>query len=244
MAYRFVSFAGVALPLYNTQVDWTGGVATSTLVETINDAYDTRGELRAVPRKAVYTLRGLVLSGDDTALEQVNALRGLIGVVGTLVREPRGGGDDQATTARLLSVNLTSGRTPRVYEELNLVFEAPSPYWRGQSRNASRSGGTIAASNAGNAPVRDGVLTVTGAITSGGATVTGAGIDWSWDGTLAAGQTLVVSGNTVTANGQPTTVSLNEGQLRDVLIELEPGANSLTVTGGASAALAWYDAWQ
>lgn len=246
MAYRFVSFAGVTLPIYNTQAEWTGGAAPSTLVETINGTHDTRGALRAVPRKTAYTLRGLVVTatgGTPTALDQVNALRALIGVTGTLTREPRGGGDDQTTTARLLSVNLSTGRTPRVLEEMTLNFEAASPYWRGQSRSANRSGSTIAATNSGNAPVRDATLTVVGAVTAS-VTVTATGMNWTWTGTLSAGQTLVVSGNTVTANGQPATVTINEGHTSDVLIELEPGANSLSVVGGASASLAWNDAWQ
>jgi hypothetical protein len=245
MAYRFISFAGVTLPIYNTQVEWTGGVAPSTLVETINGSFDTHEGERVVPRKATYTLRAIVATaagGTPTALTQVNALRALIGKTGALIREPRGGGDDQSTTARLLSVALTAARTPSL-EEVTLTFEAATPYWQGASGSANRSSTTISATNGGNAPVRDATLTVTGAV-SASVTVTATALNWTWTGTLSAGQTLVVTGNTVTANGQPATVTINEGHTSDVLIELEPGANTLTVTGGASASLAWNDAWQ
>jgi len=278
--YRFVTFAGVDLPKYNRQEEHTGGVVDSTLVATINGTFDSRGSLRAVPKRAVFTMRGILVSevvagsetvywvtggGDQMVLigggdvlvftagiaptgvtlrEQLDTLRGLIGTVGTLVREPKTGSDNQSITARLLSVRQQkTQQQSEAYAEVDLTFEAAYPYWRGTSKSANRSGSTISATNSGNAPVRDAVLTVVGTI-SGSVTVTGAGINFTWSGSLSSGQQLVIAGNSVTANGAPSKVTINSGHTSDVLVELGIGANTLTVTGGASASLAWYDAWQ
>lgn len=179
----------------------------------------------------------------STIRQQLDALRALIGVAGTLVRQPKsGGGGNQSITARLLSVRQQTEQH-EAYQTVDLTFESASPYWRGEGKSANRSGSTISATNGGNAPVRDAVLTVVGAI-AGSVTVTGNGINFTWSGTLSTGLQLVISGNNVTANASPTKVTINAGHTADVLIELAQGANTLTVTGGASASLAWYDAWQ
>lgn len=274
--YRFLTFASVDLPIYNKQEVHDGGTVDSTLVQTINGSFDARGTKRAVPKRAVFSMRAiianeltqsvetvywqleggdrLVIGGGDvfvftagseatglTIREQLDGLRALIGTAGTLVREPKTGTDgNQSITARLLSVR--QQKTTESYAEIDLTFEAVYPYWHGATHSASRSSTTISATNAGNAPVRDCVLTVTGSATS--VTVTGTNINFTWTGSLSGGQTLVISGNTVTANGSPSKVTINSGHTSDVLIELESGANTLTVTGGASASLQWYDTWQ
>lgn len=274
--YRFLSFGGVTLPIYNRQENHDGGTVDSSIVKTINGSFDPLGAKRAVPISAIFSMRAIiadelttgadpvywitgegdqiVIGGGDTFVfevgsgssgetirDQLDELRALIGAVGTLIRQPKTGGDgNQSITARLLAVR--QQKTTELYAEIDVTFEAVYPYWHGASKSANRVSTTISATNGGNAPVRDATLTVTGSATS--VTVTGTGINFTWTGSISGGQQLVISGNSVTANGSPSKVTINSGHTRDVLIELESGANTLTVTGGASASLSWYDTWQ
>jgi hypothetical protein len=277
--YRFVTFAGVTLPLYNRQTDQTGGTAQSTLVRTINGSFDRKAGVREVPPMATFGMRALIADGATLTIEgdawvvgdgdrmvvgdgdvlvfvldgslegegmraQIDQLRGLIGETGTLVRSPlEDDAEEQEITARLLWVRMVTAGRLEGYQGIDLAFEAAHPYWHGEANSVARVSTTINATNDGNAPVRDAVLTVTGAIASS-VVVTGPGINFTWTGALSLGQLLVISGNTVTANGSPSKVTINSGHTRDVLIELEPGATALSVVGGASAALVFDDAWQ
>jgi hypothetical protein len=194
----------------------------------------------------VFIFSAATAGSTNTIRMQLEALRAQIGMLGTLVRVPNTGGDgNQSLVARLLSVRQqTRVEEHRARLEIDLAFESASPYWHGVLKTASRSGSTISASNGGNAPVRDAVLTVTGSFVTTDVIVSAPGVNFTWSGSLPAGQTLVIQGNTVNLNGVPSTVTIGSGHTRDVLVELEAGANALTVTGGASAKLDWYDAWQ
>lgn len=272
--WRLTEFAGVALPRYNATADLTGGRAQSPLQETVNGQYDAWGALRVVPRAAPVTLQGiyaaeteaadtwvtgggdtLVTGGGDTlivsegapitARTQLEELRALIGKVGALTRVALNDDtDEQTMQARLLEVrHVTRGGWHGVIVQVDCLFESVGdPYWTDGVLH-TETGLTPTAVVGGNAPVRDAVLTLTGAIASS-ATITGAGHDLTWTGVLGGGDLLVLQGLRVTADGAASRVTWESDHEHDVLIELEPGSNALTITGAAAASLSWYDKWQ
>jgi hypothetical protein len=91
----------------------------------------------------------------------------------------------------------------------------------------------------GNAPVRDASLAVDGPASQ--VRVLGPGIDWTWTGTLAAGQQLVVTGVQATAAGAAATLVYNAAHTDETALEFAPGSNTLTVIGGAGWTLTWQD---
>lgn len=268
--YRLVSFGALLLPIYNAVSDQQGGEAPSTAQRTINGYYDLRGATRAHAGPATYRVRGtyttgdtgetvkrwargngdrfvasagnplvMVLRGPGEVRAQLDALRALLGTVSTLYRSPMAGSPTggQFTMARLLSVSRLTNRKYGVNAvDVEITFEAIDPCWYGEARTAS--GLVLHARAEGNAPVRTATLTITGAAAS--CAVSGAGSAWSFAG---AGQTLVVTGNQVTANGVPTTVTIAAGHTIDTLVELQPGLNIIKVTGALAASLTWRDAW-
>ncbi len=268
--YRIDSFNGVALPIYNVEQDQGGGTAETALVKTINGYADFRGTRRARLTPAAYTVRGIYAAGDYTerwpgwktgtadrvipsagnrfvflaagtadVQEKVDALRAQIGVRGNLVRFPWVNQTaTQTVPARLMSVRHTSNRRFHTWlAEVEATFEALSPYWKGTARSTSSAPFVVN----GNAPVLDAVLTVVGPATA--VRVIGAGIDFSWAGSLAAGALLVISGVQATAAGVPTTLTYAAAHTAEMAIELQPGSNSLSVVGGASWSLAWNDSY-
>lgn len=272
--WRLTEFAGVRLPRYNATADFTGGRAESPLQETVNGQYDAWGALRVVPRAPTVTLQGIYAAdleeaeawitgagdtlvtgaGDSlivaegapiTARAQMEELRALIGKVGALTRVALDDdAEEQTMQARLLEVrHMTRGAWHGVIAQVDCVWQSVGdPYWTDGVLHTV-TGLTPTAVVGGNAPVRDAILTLTGAIASS-ATITGAGHNLTWTGALAGGQTLVLSGMAVTANGAASRATWNSGHAHDVLIELEPGSNALTITGPASSSLSWYDKWQ
>jgi hypothetical protein len=260
----------VLLPLYNPEQDQTGGMAESALIKTVNGPYDARGSRRQWPTSTVYTVRGVYATPDyEAALlgwvtpadrlisaagvylvlrptgavdvqAQLDALRAMIGVRGSLLRYPWAAtGTAQVVLARLLSVRHTTRRgfADRLVE-VEAQFEALAPYWSGAVQTFATSGwGRFDVG--GNAPVRDASLAVDGPASQ--VRVLGPGIDWTWTGTLAAGQQLVVTGVQATAAGAAATLVYNAAHTDETALEFAPGSNTLTVIGGAGWTLTWQD---
>lgn len=95
------------------------------------------------------------------------------------------------------------------------------PFWHGAAAEVSGTG-PLAATNNGNAPVNDMLVT----FTTTGRITTPAG---DYVESAAAGAILNVRTGEVTGSGTPADISTN----KPWFIQLEPGANSLTVTGGS-----------
>jgi len=266
--YRIDSFDGVALPVYNVEQDQTGGSAESPLVRTVNGYADVRGTRRAVMQPATFTVSGIYAAGDFTespagwmvsatqtmiasagnrivfvpagvvdVQEKVDALRAKIGVRGWLLRRPWSApGAYQIIQARLVSVRVRTNRQfGRWLAQAEATFEAMSPFWAGSAKSATASpfvvGGTV--------PVLDAVLTIAGPATA--VTITGSGINVSWAGSIAGGQSLIIQGVRATAAGAATTLTYGSGHTDEMAVELVPGANALTVTGAPSWSIAWTD---
>lgn len=266
--YRLTTFAGVTLPIYNVQLDTPVEAASTLLqtVNGYHDLRGSKRQFAlpamvrmravvaqydaAVARAHLLVNGGnrLVVNGGNPLLivtqspgqvrEQMDVLRGLVGVRGLLGRVALYGEPSATQTllARLLAVRPTNRRLPPGVEEVELQFEALAPTWTGAVGNAS--GLTLICTVGGNAPVRDATLTITG--TTAATRVVGPGIDISWSG---SGQTLVLSEWAATANGSATSVTYNAGHTVDTLIELSPGRSTLTVSGAGSASLAWTESW-
>lgn len=268
--YKLVAFAGVTLPIYNVMLEMPADAPSAVLrtANGYFDVRGTRRQfpmpaqvrMRAVvatpyskAAKAYLIVNGgnrLVVNGGRPLLivtqsagqvrEQMDKLRALIGISGTLTRVALAGepGATQSLSARMLGVHPQNGRRlgPSL-AEIELSWEAVDPFWKGIAGSAS--GLTMVADVGGNAPVRDATLTVTG--TTASTRVTGPGIDFTFVG---SGQTLVVSGWNATANGAPVAVTLNAAHTAESLVELAAGVKSkLTVSGATLASMTWNDKW-
>lgn len=145
-----------------------------------------------------------LIAGDAVNMlrAQVDALRAKRGARGPLWRVRISDGARQWLTARLLQIAWQRTRPDMaVRAELSCQFESAMVAWRAEDATTVSGSATagaplgLLASNGGDVDVHDAILSV--AATSG--TVTGvrvqgleAGIDWTWTGTLATGQTLQV----------------------------------------------------
>jgi len=266
--YRIDTFDGVKLPIYNVEQDQAGGAAESPLVRTVNGYADVRGTRRAVMQPATFSVRGIYAAGDYTespagwkvsatqtmvasagnrivfvpggvvdVQEQVDALRAKIGVSGFLVRRRWSDNAAQSIVARLVSVRVSTNRQfGRWLAQVEATFEARTPYWQGAIlNNASASPFLVK----GSVTTLDAALTIAGPATA--VTITGTGINVSWAGSIAGGQSLVIQGVRATAAGVPTTLTYGAGHTCEMAIELVPGWNTLQVNGAPSWSLAWTD---
>ena len=57
--WRLTEFGGVALPIYNTAADFTGGRAESPLLNAVTGVHDPYSGLRVLPRRAQFALQGI-----------------------------------------------------------------------------------------------------------------------------------------------------------------------------------------
>lgn len=139
-------------------------------------------------------------SAEAMLRSQVDALRALRGQRGPLWRVRLSDGARQWLTARLLQIGWQRTRPDMaVRAELDCQFESAMIAWRAVTATTAQvsvSAGTptgLLAQNGGDIAVLDAVLSV--ARTSGTITavrVQGPGIDWTWTGSIGAGQTLTV----------------------------------------------------
>lgn len=143
-----------------------------------------------------------LIAGDAVNMlrAQVDALRAKRGARGPLWRVRISDGARQWLTARLLQIAWQRTRPDMaVRAELSCLFESAMTAWRaetGTGVTASAAAATptgLLVQNGGDVAVADAVLSV--ARTSGTITavrVQGPGIDWTWTGSIGAGQTLQV----------------------------------------------------
>jgi hypothetical protein len=183
------------------------------------------------------------------AAAQVTALKAKVGAVDVLWRRRDGDGVEAWKRARLLQVRHQQGQERVAHiAPLECQFESAEPVWRGAARLATVNAiaGRPAAlwgENGGDVEATDAILTVTasaGAVTA--VSVTGPGVAWTWTGTLAAGQSLVVDAGarTVTAAGVAaySGFARGGGHTATTWLPLPPGRRLYTVyVTGANATL-------
>ena len=189
---------------------------------------------------------------------KVNDIKGKIGVLGILWR--RRLADDELTwkQCRLLKVNHVE-----VIENANMVSEVESIYetsdvgWRSENAvvtsesAADGVGEALNVPNGGTIPVHDVILSVertSGTITA--VTIVGAGIDITWTGSIAAGETLTIDSGLQTVqvedDDEYSGFVLGAGHTVEGWLPLTLGANVLTVTvtgGNADVSVEHFDQW-
>ncbi len=177
--------------------------------------------------------------------QQIDTLLPQQGRRGTLVRL-REDGVEQTCTARLLAVEyLRSFEDAGVVAELRCTFETSDPGWRSGTAVATSGNladglyGDLSIPNGGDVDLRDAVLTVertSGTVTS--VWVRNTIIDWTWTGSLGAGDILNVDDGAHTIRKGSTDAY--SGFVRASThtahswLELPQGTNPIrvTVTGG------------
>lgn len=200
-------------------------------------------------------------TGRNWLRQQVDALRGMVGKRASLWRRRDDDGAQQWRTARLLGVQTKQDteRWAAEVAEINATFETAQAAWRAANAvtdSASLSANVTATkvvTALGNAPVEDAVITMTaagGTLTSLRVRVTALGVDWTWTGSLAAGQSLVVDCGAMTVRKQGADAYsgfvLNAGHTAAGWLPLAVGDNSvllLTSGAGGTCAISHYDQW-
>lgn len=199
-----------------------------------------------------------LIAGDAVNMlrAQVDALRAKRGARGPLWRVRISDGARQWLTARLLQIAWQRTRPDMaVRAELSCLFESAMTAWRaetGTGVTASAAAATptgLLVQNGGDVAVADAVLSV--ARTSGTITavrVQGPGIDWTWTGSIGAGQTLTLDcGAQIMRVGSANAYSgwvRGVGHTADGMLPLGVGDTILTVTltgGGGDVTLTHYN---
>lgn len=268
--YKLASFAGVALPIYNVQLEMPAEAPTP-IIRTVNGYFDTRGTRRQFPLPASIRMRAVVASyantvseayllvnggnrlvvnggnpllivtqGPGQVREQMERFRGLIGVRAALARSALAG---EPSAAQTISARLLSVREAdgRPYGPGLCALELG---W--EAVDPFWAGAAGAASGLTLRATVGGNAPVRDATlivsgTTASTRVTGPGIDFSFVG---GGHTLIVSGWGATASLAPTSVTLGSGHTADSLVELAAGTvTTLSVTGASDASLTWNEKW-
>lgn len=264
--YRFDSFNGVRLPIYNTETEHTGGVVASTLTRTINGWFDLRGAKQAFPDPATFTMRGLYTTQDFSSTE--GYLRTHTGdrlIVSTgnpllVVARSTGNVREQIEALRqLIGVRADLVRVPMAGNP-SAAQSITARLLSVRQNNSKRlplgvvevealfeaidpywNGASKSATGLTMTAIVEGNAPVRNARlvvtgTTASTRITGNSIDLSFNG---SGQTLTLQGLTVSH-----TVTWNAGHTVDTLIELQPGTNVIRVVGASGATLTWNDKWQ
>jgi len=185
-------------------------------------------------------------------------LKSMIGKWAPLWRERLTDGQLTWKQCRLLQVrHVETVEQANVVSEVETVFETSDVGWRSEgavTTSVNAVGGTPVALNVPNAgalQVNDAIVRI--ARTSGTITqvsITGAGIDITWTGSIGASETLEIDAGEQTvligSTEQYSGFSLGSGHSDDHWLPLAPGSNILiaTVTGGnATVSVEHYNQW-
>ena len=278
--YQIYQFQSVALPLYHPAQEHNVSVA-STLVPAIGGVADYFGSRRRMPQVTQFAIKGMY-AGDYYNLvteggaylsdesnnhliahsataelrTQLDEIRALEGVRGTLYRKRWDDLAIQWKTARLLQVRRSTAVSERtIRAELECTFDAVDALWRHSTQTTASgtlaSGGTVTlvVANTGDQPVEDAQLTITasgGTITSVTVVCTAAGVSFTWAGSLASGSALVVDAGALTVRKDGVDsysgFTLNSAHSARTWLPLAPGINSLQISsvGPGTASVAFY----
>jgi hypothetical protein len=285
--YQIYEFDGVELPLYEPSQDLSPGVVDSTLLASVGGAFDVWSGLQRLPKVTKIAIAGMyegaegslylvdhegsylvdheanrimVATGAAHLRQQVDNLRGKLGVAGSLRR--RRWDDTTVTqwkTARLLQIQQKAEPKYRTtIAAIDCVFESAMANWRTSALDTVSktltAGGTVGLvlSSDGNATIDDSIVTVTatgGSITDITFAVASLGVQFRWIGTLADGNTLEVNCGAQTV--QKTTgaayagFSLGVSHTARGWLPLPVGEHQALVTsnGPGTVAVSHYDQW-
>jgi len=205
MAYWITQFGTAALPTRGEDQDISPGPVRSSLVMLPGgEVYDTRGSGGATQAGQVLTVSGKLLAANGAALKTAyDLLRAFKGDYAKLYRTPDGGSaNSEWVYARCLGVPTRRSVESRLWLPVSLIFELQESYWHGAdgSDSVTLTTTTVSAeiTNAGNAEVRDIIITVTAT----GAAITQIDIKnlevgylshIRYTNTIAIGQSLVIN---------------------------------------------------
>ncbi len=263
MDYWFEKFAGVLLPDEPRVDAGTGDTRMAILQLPGGGLYDADGSERAPRALARVNMSGIVHASCLSDLrERCNELRALRGVRGALYRRHLDGRSEWIT-ARCMEVAATWTTANRRHAEVELSWVLEGAHWEGEAHDTTylldTSPKLIALSNNGNAPANDAVLTLTAVgedIASVQVQVVGL-IDWTWAGSLSAGQSLVVDcgARTMAISGVDAySQSFGPGQACADWLRLVPGLTTVSITldrgtsfsvvGTSTLRVQYNDAWE
>jgi hypothetical protein len=263
--YRLLEFGTVDLPEYD--FSWNAGTPASIdgAIAVIGGAavsgFGTGDAPLAYPYNISYS--GSFYAATAAALRtKLDELRAQVGKYDKLWRRAE---DDNtlhwawAKLAQLTTSNDVTHAKTR-HQPVTLEFQVQSG-WHGE--NIQEAAGnlttetpvTIVVNNTGNAPVLDAVLTVTAddaAITSV-VVVISPHCDWTYDGSIAAGEAVIVDAGAFSikndGTGDYANFEFGAGQTVPEWLRFDPDKISLviTITGGGTtptATVDYYDAWR
>ena len=247
---------GVLLPT-GQSVDGLGAEVPSDVAATAGGSHFAYGS--GIVPLGVHRInhRGIYFTDVKTS---VNNFFGLLGQRKKLWRKQEDDGAYQWKYARLVRCQWDRDVSQSQHAEVISEFEAAG-YWKSATATDSTATGTgpyiLDPVGGGEAPVYDAVFTLqaaTSPITSVSMADEASSIDWTWTGSVAAGQSLTIDCGafSVQNNGVNAYSSfvLNNDHASDYWCAILPGTdNEFTVTLTVSAPglhlseIEWYDSW-
>jgi hypothetical protein len=252
--------AGVALPIRALeQPVGIGAAATSMIALPGGNSWDSMGATQTRLASQIITIRGGWLSATAADMTtKIDALRALVGTRNYLWTTPDSGSTKRSRLARCLDVRASVRPGFTRWMQVEMDFELAAGPWAGAAHSAESttldaSPHDVATTNAGNARVRDAIITVRAVgtdLTVIGVSLAGK-VDWHWTGTLTVGNDLVINCGTkrILNNGSDAyaTFALQAGHADNDWLPLDAGVNTYSVhlTGGASSTfkLDYNDGW-
>lgn len=217
-----------------------------------------------IPWRGALALRGMTAAQLETY--EAN-LRSLLGKRGSLYRTWDSSSNAQFCDARLVSYDATRGM-PGNYLDVDLTFQMISPLWNGAAHThtftkaeITTASGIVSLTNSGNANQDNVVITITAQTSAITAldikkeSATGATIydHLTWDGTLVAGDSLVIDTGAYSVMNDGTSdyssFVLGASHREDHWFRLWASANriEIAITGGGDTSTVkfeYYDAWK
>ena len=272
MAYVYEVFGstyagGVALPLrVVTQPVGSGEVPSSLVQLPGGNAWDSLGSGMARPRSQKITITGVWLAASKSAMEtKLDALKAMKGTRNKLWASVDSGTTNRWRYARCLDVRAVAKPGLQRMMPIEMDFELVASPWNGtahaaESTTLDASPHDVVTTNAGNAWVRDAIITITASgssitvVSVSRAAIAGVCgiIHWHWTGTLAATKSLIINCGTrsVTNDGADAWAGFvfQADHADNEIAPLVPGVNTIVVarTGGDNSStckLDYSDGW-
>jgi len=251
---------GVDLPIRAMEQPAGLGQAVSGMIELPGgNSWDSTGSAQTRLRSQIITISGGWLSADAAAMTtKIDALRALVGTRNYLWSTVDGGTTNRSRLARCLDVRATAKPGFTRWAPYEIDFELAAGVWAGAAHSAESTTldttpHDVVTTNAGNARVRDTIITIranTSNITALGVSIATKS-NFHWSGTLVAGKDLIINCGTrrVTNDGADAyaTFALQSDHADNEWLPLDAGATTIVVhqNGGndSTCKLTYADGW-
>lgn len=255
MSYRLYQFGSVVLPTARISGTYGTGPTVDGTIRTIGGMYDGGAGNLLLPYETTYS--AWIVDTATDAQTALRALQGLRGTRNILYRIDEDTTAQQWCWARVTQVRTPWQIQRKTMQPVDITFQVQTPWYgavygtgwsfdsgeyfddglffeEDASYTLDTSPKSIVLTNGGNATTR----LVSLKLTAGDDAITQLDVsvgdcDWTWTGTLAAGKTLIVNGRTMTITNDGADayngLTKNAGHVSGWWLELEPGANTVTV---------------